>query len=437
MTQARHDTPCSRVTCVALGLLVAGLVSACGGGPSFPDWARVCGRHCAGAPVQAELGSYETCLRYAGGAMICWGDVRGSIEDVSPAAFDQLSYDPLNQADPRRATRLVPGMLEVHDMSCLGAGCCSLQANDSIWCWGRAWVSTFATAKPGIEHPRADDRIPEPVPGLEHVRRFIPGSGVEVDSGHEVFILGGMLIDATVAEHRVGEPAPTMVSGCKLIEHQVYCGGDNNFGQRGLGYISDGEVDPNYGRDVPVIGIDDAIGVAAFGVGRCALRATGEVWCWGSYVPPDPDAVRGTPIRVDGLDHIVDLQAGRQFFCALREDHQLLCWGNNSNSGILHTTPGGQRWQPYPVPDATDVVFMDISGGGICVIRLSGEVACNGGFPPEVTEPEGWVYGDLVPIPNLPDLPEDFPDEPTRVPEEPFDFDAAGPPGEPNFITFP
>jgi len=203
------------------------------------------------------------------------------------------------------------------------------------------------------------------------------------------------------------------------------------------GYISDGELDPNYGRQVPVIGIDDAVGVASEGVARCALRATGEVWCWGSYVPPDPEPAYGTPVRVEGLDHIVDLQAGRLFFCALREDHQLLCWGDNSYSGILHTTPGGERWQPYAVPDATDVVSMNISGGGVCVIRESGEVGCNGGFPPEVIQPEGWVYGDLVTIPNLPDLPEDFPDEPTQVPEQPFDFDAAGPPGEPYFITFP
>jgi len=207
MTQARHDTPSSRVTRAALGLLVAGLLSACGGGPSFPNWARVCGRHCAGAPVQVELGYYETCLRYAGGAMICWGDVRGSLEDVEPTAFDVISYDPLSRADPRRATRLVPGMLDAQDMACREADCCSLRSDDSVWCWGRAYVSTFATAKPGIAHPRADDRIPEPVPGLEHMRRAIPYLSWEMDTGHEVYISGGALLDHTednVPDRRVG-----------------------------------------------------------------------------------------------------------------------------------------------------------------------------------------------------------------------------------------
>ena len=210
MTQARHDSPSSRVTRVALGLLVAGTLSACGGGPSFPNWARVCGRRCAGAPVQVELGSYETCVRYAGGAMICWGDVRGSIEDVTPAVFDRISFDPLNQTDPRRATRLVPGMLDVTDMICLGAACCSLRSDDSVWCWGRAYAGDLATAKLGIHQPRADDRIPEPVPGLEDVRRVIPTTtvSVETQTGHEVLILGAALLDLTV-EDPGGHPAPT------------------------------------------------------------------------------------------------------------------------------------------------------------------------------------------------------------------------------------
>jgi len=52
------------------------------------------------------------------------------------------------------------------------------------------------------------------------------------------------------------------------------------------------------------------------------------------------------------------------------------------------------------VPDATDVVAMAVRGVGICVIRESGEVACNDGFPPEVNQPEGWEHGDLVTIPT-------------------------------------
>lgn len=50
---------------------------------------------------------------------------------------------------------------------------------------------------------------------------------------------------------------------------------------------------------------------------------------------------------------------------------------------------------------------------GFCVIRESGEVACDRNFPPFTEEPGGWQYGDLVPIRDLPRLPADFTAEPS------------------------
>jgi len=87
MTRARHDSASSRVARACLGLLVLGAVAACEPpavpeAPLPPDWARICGRHCAGAPVQVSIGGVHTCVRYAGGAVICWGLIRGVAEDT-------------------------------------------------------------------------------------------------------------------------------------------------------------------------------------------------------------------------------------------------------------------------------------------------------------------------------------------------------------------
>jgi len=384
--------------------------------------------------VQLELGNFHTCLRYAGGAMVCWGDVRGSIEDVTHGGGEGLRTSPIHRTDPRRATMLVPDMLDVRDMACAEASCCSLRSDDSVWCWGFAGPGA---QKPGIFSHRGPDQVPERVPGVEG-RRFIPSNQLDLltrDGSRVVRMVSGAVLDFAWHAELPAPPSQYAHAGCVLSDDRVFCGGDNDFGQRGIGHIGYQEGDNN---SQPVVGIDDAVEIAGDGGSRCALRPNGEVWCWGLYIPPDPDLPHPTPVRVEGLDHIIGLQFGDWHYCALRGDGQVLCWGKDQYSGGTLHTPGhgGERWQPYPLPDASDVVAMAVRGVGICVIRESGEVACNDGFPPELSEPEGWEYGDLVTIPHLPDLPEDFADEPTEVPEEPFDFDSVPlPPPEPHIVV--
>ncbi|NOY90343.1 MAG: hypothetical protein GXP55_03965 [Deltaproteobacteria bacterium] len=419
-------------------------VSACGG-PNPQDWARVCGRYCAGHPVQVEIDRLETCVRYAGGAMICWGDVHGSSrdEEPSPSHLDSFGF---YSSDPHRAARLVPGMLDVRDMACSAAACCSLRSDDSVWCWGwKDGVTPSGSrllAKPGIADPRATAAVPEPVPGLERAERFIPdshGMTVLTQEGRVYRIEPGALRDIT--NEALGTPT-RFTEDCELNHGHVYCRGYNGVGQRGLGHLGNY---PGDTPDSPVVIIDDAIALAANGPSKCAARENGEVWCWGlsgilDHQEPDYDPYRdriySIPRRVGGLEHIVDLRAGSGYNCALRDDHQLVCWGFSRFFDTGHC--GGSRWEPYAIPGADDVLSFSTDISGICILHESGEVACNGGLPPEVGFPQECGGGQLVTIPNLPDLPTDFADEPTLVPEEPFDFDASGrPPPEPNIVTFP
>jgi len=115
---------------------------------------------------------------------------------------------------------------------------------------------------------------------------------------------------------------------------------------------------------------------------------------------------------VQGLEDIIQIgiTQGRGMVCALRADHQLLCWG--TDDVLAQRTSEPRAWVPRPYPGASDVVSFDLRNG-LCVIRVSGEVACDRNFPPFTEQPAGWQYGDLVPIRDLPQLPADFTTEPT------------------------
>jgi len=237
--------------------------------------------------------------------------------------------------------------------------------------------------------------------------------------------------------HDVDDCAP---GNCLIDDGQVFCWDGNDGIERDYSdpaYHCNGE----HESGDPAAGIDDAVQVSAVRGLACALRASGEVWCWGgNYLSmvgqpsaPGPfagcdlwdDAIVPTPARVEGLDHIVQIavsQGGRNMVCALRDDGQLLCWGDEDV--LAGRTAEPRPWVPRPYPGASDVVAFDLRNG-LCVIRRSGEVACDRDFPPFTDEPAGWRYGDLVRIRDLPDLPADFPYEPDEVPP-PDGLDADG-----------
>ena len=75
--------------------------------------------------------------------------------------------------------------------------------------------------------------------------------------------------------------------------------------------------------------------IAAITVGdahACALRAGGEVWCWGrndkGQLGDDSFVDRGDPVKVVELAGVVQISAGRNHTCARLSDRSLRCWGH-------------------------------------------------------------------------------------------------------------
>src|SRR6185369_16808419 len=100
---------------------------------------------------------------------------------------------------------------------------------------------------------------------------------------------------------------------------------------------------PDSATPLIIRGVTGAVGVAAGYGHTCALLRTGQVKCWGlggagqlgnpSAFGPAPSIVL-EPVTVTGLDDAVGLSAGSFHTCALRANGQVVCWGEGRDGQL-------------------------------------------------------------------------------------------------------
>ena len=178
-------------------------------------------------------------------------------------------------------------------------------------------------------------------------------------------------------------PQPTLTAGtrhtCAIMEGALYCWGNNDHGQLGLGDTEQRSSPERVGTESDWLtvsagsghtcGIRSSSGFGALfcwgnseygqcGLGSetamvptqvtqnvgfrwiaagdshtCGLATGGKLWCWGRQAGGsvglgnlgDPMT---TPARVSEIDTYVHISAGRGHNCAVRDDAALLCWGH-------------------------------------------------------------------------------------------------------------
>src|SRR5690606_21111176 len=115
---------------------------------------------------------------------------------------------------------------------------------------------------------------------------------------------------------------------CALSGGAVQCWGAGNMGQLGDGSKAD------RGSADEVLGIDDAVQIAAGRNHACARRRTGGVACWGQngrgQLGDGGKQARARPVAVAGLSDAVQLGAGQDHTCAARRSGQVVCWGRGA-----------------------------------------------------------------------------------------------------------
>ncbi len=259
--------------------------------------------------VGLAAGRYHTCAWRATGQLVCWGDNRSG----------QLGDGTTTNRSMPTAVSLPAAVLEA---TAGGQYTCARLETGRVYCWG------------------------ENVSGQLGDGTLFPS-----DTPREVAMLGDEALQI----------AAGVRSTCALTRPgRVYCWGENGSGQLGDG--------TTVARTVPVEVVRLPGAVAEVVVGEdhaCARLESGRVTCWGHAslgklgVPWFPSPAPGVKVEVVGLSDAVALAAGDQHTCARRSSGEVVCWGYN-NYGQLGD--GGDR-APQPVLGLGGAVGVSAGGG--------------------------------------------------------------------------
>ena len=260
-----------------------------------------------------STGSSHSCALTKTDKVLCWG--------INTANFSD-NGSTTNAITP---TTMIEINGKVKSISSGGAHDCVVIVTGTLQCWGGNYFGQL-------------------------------GNGTYVSSNNPVTVTG---ISGTILAVAAG-----MYHTCALTDSgEVFCWGDNYAGQLGTGLIRGMRNSP-----VAVSGL--SAGVSAIAVGEyytCALTNAGAVMCWGAndfgqLGIGSVSEFESTPMMVIGLDHgVTAIAAGGRHTCAIMLSGALKCWGANDfgqlgNGATWKETPqrviGFSEAPPLPIGDS-------------------------------------------------------------------------------------
>ena len=287
--------------------------------------------------VAVAAGGGHSCALREGGTVSCWGDNwSGQLGDGTGGADGDFSLVPVG----------VMGISDAVAVAAGGAHSCALREGGTVSCWG-----DNSSGQLGDGNSGDFSLVPVGVAGISDAVAVVAGS----------------------------------VHSCALREGgTISCWGHNGVGQLGDGTggnLSDRSLVP-----VGVVGISDAVAVAAGGGHSCALREGGTISCWGGnwfgeLGDGTGDDFSLVPVGVVGISDAVTVAAGWGHSCALREGGTISCWGDNQYGQLGDGTGGADgdlSLVPVGVAGVSDAVAVAAGGGYSCALREGGAISCWG-----------------------------------------------------------
>lgn len=373
-----------------------GTMDSCSSGPScnITSWSEpdaacadgVCGGNGACYPPlvaeRIEVSGQFACALVAGGRVSCWGD--NSYGSLGRGTFEYMAGTNLLKMDV--------GLSDVTAISVGAYDACAVAMGGEVWCWGGNFGGSLGIDSMDSVSVPTHAALPEAATSVTTGFNHTCALAVDGDvycAGYALYIGSGDDLSTTtfVPVLGVNDAVQIVTSGsttcARLSDGHIKCWGSGYSGELGDGSTITVEPYGTY-EAVDVLDIDDAIDVSLGGSMACAVRSSGEVWCWGAggaQLFLDPMALDSgmPPTQIPlAFDDVVDVEAGLSRVCVRRAGGEMLCWGDNSSGQAGN---GTFDWVMTPTPI---LYFSDISqismamGYSTCVRRSSGHVACFG-----------------------------------------------------------
>ena len=160
------------------------------------------------------------------------------------------------------------------------------------------------------------------------------------------------------------------------LDHTLWCWGQNDVGQLGLGDTEKRATPSQVGHRTDWAGLD-----AGFDH-TCATRTDHSLWCWGSgragQLGLRQKGGRTAPSRVGAETDWTSVVAGYTHTCGIRTDHTLWCWGGGSFAGQLGLGDLKDRSRPTRVGTRTDWAVVRAGDSHTCATRINQTLWCWG-----------------------------------------------------------
>jgi alpha-tubulin suppressor-like RCC1 family protein len=196
------------------------------------------------------------------------------------------------------------------------------------------------------------------------------GIGGTTDSPKSVAVLSSVARVATGSHHTCA------LSGGGGTAGSLYCWGYNAYGQLGLGATGSFKSTPQK------LSVSGWLGPTAGHAHTCAIRASdATAWCWGyneyGQLGTGGKASAASPAQVPGLSGIVELAAGYRHTCARNTAGRVWCWGEGGY-GQLGDGTAKEQLVPVEAQSLPPAVELVAGGAHTCVRSNASNLWCWG-----------------------------------------------------------
>jgi alpha-tubulin suppressor-like RCC1 family protein len=305
--------------------------------------------------VNVVAGGNHTCAALGDGTVQCWGDSFGKF-GRNPAPECAVSQILPCSVPPVSSPNTISGIANPTAIAAGVRHTCALPGDGTVQCWGHNQYGELGIGKTGEFYD-----LPVAVPGIAKAAM------VGADNNTCVVLSSGALLCwggneyGELGNGKIGghSNVPVTVSGidnavmvsiggshaCALLrDGAVRCWGYNRWGELGDGTTT---TEPQYGvpNPVKVLGIANAVTIAAGGPHSCAVLGNGTIQCWGYGIHGElgngANSRSSGPVAVSGIMNATAVASGSSHNCALLGDGAVKCWGGNEHGQLGNGATAG------------------------------------------------------------------------------------------------